>query len=256
MTTTDEATVEVTSTSTTTVDNGGGSNGGSNGGSTGSNGGGSSSNPAPGTLPWAKRLVDELYLEVLGRTADPAGESYWINQVMGAGQGPVDIARSLLASDEYRQNFVESLYWQYLNRGGDPAGVASWVNAMGDGMTDETVRLAFLGSPEFWSNSGGNADGYVTALYQTVLQRQPDASGEAYWAGRLDAGAARASVAAALIDSPEVLQHRVAGYYLTYLARNASAGELAYWAGQLAAGVRDETVIDGFVGSTEYLSRI
>lgn len=249
------ATVEVTSTTTetTTVDQGGGSDG-SGGGSGGSGDG--SSTPAPGTPAWAKRLVDELYLEVLSRTADPAGEGYWVGQVMGAGQGPVAIAHSLLGSVEYRSNLVQSLYWQYLGRGGNSAGITSWVDAMGRGMTDEQVRLAFLGSPEFWTNSGGNAKGYVDALYQTVLQRQPDSSGEAYWVQQLNQGAAPASVATSLIDSVEVLEQRVAGYYLTYLARTASGDELAYWAGALASGVRDEDVIVGFVGSTEFLSRI
>lgn len=104
--------------------------------------------------------------------------------------------------------------------------------------------------------SGGNAKGYVDALYQTVLQRQPDSSGEAYWVQQLDRGAFLATVAASLINSFEVLEQRVAGYYLTYLARNASGDELAYWARALASGVRDEDVILGFVGSTEYLGRI
>jgi hypothetical protein len=247
---TSTATVEVTSVSTTTstitVDNGG----------SGSGGGSSAPPPAPGTAPWAKRLVDELYLEVLGRTADPVGESFWVGQVMGHGQGPVAIAQSLLGSVEYRTNLVQSVYWQYLGRGGEQAGVDSWVAALGRGLTDEQLRLFFLGSPEFWSNSGGNPKGYVDALYQTVLQRTADPSGEAYWVGRLNAGASPASVANSLVFSFEMLEQRVAGYYLTYLSRGAGNDELAFWAGRLAAGVRDENVILGFVGSTEYLSRI
>ncbi|TMD95375.1 MAG: DUF4214 domain-containing protein [Chloroflexi bacterium] len=245
------ATVEVTSvsttTSTTTVSSGGGS---------GSSGGQSAPPPAPGTPAWAKRLVDELYLEVLGRNADSAGEAYWVDQVMGHGQGPVAIARSLLASYEYRANLVRSVYWQYLGRGGEDAGVNSWVAMLGNGMTDEQLRLAFLGTPEFWSNSGGNPKGFVDSLYQTVLQRGPDSSGEAYWVSRLNAGASPVSVAASLVYSFEQLEGRVSGYYLTFLARGASKDELAYWARGLAAGVRDEDIMLGFVGSTEFLSRI
>jgi len=236
-----------TTTSTTTVSNGGGS---------GTDGGSNTPPPAPGTPAWAKRLVDELYLETLGRNADPGGEAYWVDQVMGHGQGPVSIARSLLASYEYRANLVRSVYWQYLGRGGEDAGVDSWVARLGNGMTDEQLRLAFLGTPEFWSNSGGNPRGFVDNLYQTVLQRPADPSGEAYWVGQMNAGTSPVGVAASLVYSFEQLEGRVSGYYLTYLARGASNDELAYWARSLAAGVRDEDVILGFVGSTEFLSRI
>jgi hypothetical protein len=200
--------------------------------------------------------VDELYLEVLSRTADPQGEAFWMGQVLGAGQGPVAIAGSLLGSFEYRANLVRSVYWQYLGRDGENAGVNSWVDAMGRGMTDESVRYAFLGSPEFWSNSGGNPKGFVDALYKTALQRNADPSGEAFWVDRLNRGATAASIAGSLLNSPETMQQRVSGYYLTYLARGAGADELGFWAGRMAAGVRDEDVILGFVGSTEYLSRI
>ncbi|HEX3607865.1 MAG TPA: DUF4214 domain-containing protein [Candidatus Dormibacteraeota bacterium] len=252
-TVTSTATVLVTSvsTSTTTVGQGGG-----NGNGNGSGSGGSGSGPAPGTLPWAHRLVEELYLEVLSRTADSSGEAHWVDQVMGHGQGPVAIAHALLGSVEYRSNFVQSVYWQYLNRGGEPAGVNSWVAALGDGMTQETVRLAFLGSNEFFASSGGNARGYVDALYTTVLQRSPDAPGEAFWINRMAQGSGPYPVAASLVYSTEQLEQRVSGYYLTYLARTAGPGELASWAHVMAQGTRDEDVILGFVGSTEYLSRI
>jgi hypothetical protein len=64
---------------------------------------------------------------------DPTGEGYWVGQVMGAGQGPVAIAHSLLGSVEYRSNLAQSLYRQYLGRGGDAPGISSWVDAMGRG---------------------------------------------------------------------------------------------------------------------------
>ncbi len=193
---------------------------------------------------------------MLSRTADGAGEAYWIDQVMGHGQGPVAIAHALLGSVEYRTNLVQSAYWQYLGRGGDSAGIAYWVDAMGRGTTDENVRLSFIGSNEFWTNSGGNPKGYVDTLYTAVLQRTAEPSGEAYWVDRLNHGAPAYSVAASLIGSTEMLEQRVAGYYLTYLSRTAGSPELAYWAAALAAGTRDEDVILGFVGSNEFLSRI
>jgi len=255
VTSTDVATTEVTSVSTTTTTQ---TASGGGGGGSGGSGSGAGSAPAPGTPAWAKRLVDELYLEVLSRTADANGEAFWMNQVMGVGRGPVDIARSLLASDEYRANLAQSCYQLYLGRTGEPAGVASWVAAMGRGMTDEAVRLAFLSSTEFWNNSGSSARGYVDALYATLLQRDAsqDPAGEGYWVSRMAAGADRVAVASALLESTEMLKQRVMGDYLTYLGRTAGDNELSYWAGHLAAGARDEDVILGFVGSTEYLSKI
>jgi hypothetical protein len=50
---------------------------------------------------------------------------------------------------------------------------------------------AFIGSAEFTSKYGANPSNgdFVTALYQTVLNRLPDAAGLAFWVDKLDAGA-------------------------------------------------------------------
>lgn len=48
--------------------------------------------------PNVKSFVDGLYLDVLGRTPDPAGEQFWIGQLQGRQLGPLQVAKKFVTS--------------------------------------------------------------------------------------------------------------------------------------------------------------
>ena len=67
---------------------------------------------AGGTIP---TFVDAVYQSVLGRAADPSGRAYWINR-LNAGRSVESVARSLVASSEYRRHQVNDAFDRILDR--------------------------------------------------------------------------------------------------------------------------------------------
>jgi hypothetical protein len=96
------------------------------------------------------------------------------------------------------------LYQAAFNRVPDKAGLGFWIDALdsGHGLTD--AAAGFIGSSEFASLYGsGTSDArFVQALYQNVLHRAPDASGDAFWLQALQT-ASRAQVLTDFSESAE-----------------------------------------------------
>jgi hypothetical protein len=63
----------------------------------------------------------------------------------------------------------------------------------------------FLAGAEFQKlyGSGQTDTAFISALYQNVLHRAPDAAGTAYWVGQLQGGLSRATVLASFSESSE-----------------------------------------------------
>jgi hypothetical protein len=94
---------------------------------------------------------------------------------------------------------------------------------------------------------------YVGEVYQTLLLREPDQGGVAYWSALLDAGMRRDVVAASLTHSAEYYQTNVIKpAYQKYLNRSADAAGLAFWTTQLQNGTTDEQMQAGFIASQEF----
>ena len=78
-------------------------------------------------------------------------------------------------------DFVSRLYRNYLKREPDEKGLAAWVDALVLGRaTGAKVVSGFVLSPEYEANSLSNEE-YITALYRTILNREPDAEGLNAW---------------------------------------------------------------------------
>jgi hypothetical protein len=67
---------------------------------------------AGGTTP---TFVDAVYQSVLGRTADPSGRTFWINQ-LNKGRSVESVARTLVASSEYRRTQAKNTFVRILER--------------------------------------------------------------------------------------------------------------------------------------------
>ncbi|MGD0320728.1 MAG: DUF4214 domain-containing protein [Acidimicrobiales bacterium] len=196
-------------------------------------------------------FVCSVYEDLLGRAPDSGGLAYWNAQLSG-GASRNAVAFDIATSPEYRGDLVESYYKAFLGRASDPGGLAYWVAQLTSGASDQKVASQILGSGEFYADSGGTAEGFVTALYSDLLGRAPDSGGLAYWEGQLSSGTTPTSVAAAILSSTEYRTDYVQTLYVSLLGRDADAGGLSYWVAQLAGGQSNETVISGFVGSAEY----
>lgn len=99
-------------------------------------------------------FVDRLYAEFLGRDADDAGRSYWVNKITG-GMSAVDVSAGFVFSNELRdmnlsnEEFVRRAYTVYLNREPDAAGIAYWVGLLERGNDYGCIIHGFGESDEF-----------------------------------------------------------------------------------------------------------
>ena len=166
------------------------------------------------------QFIQQLYLNVLGRPADPGGLANWTGAlasmtrgqvVTGFSESPENIANhagpggiGLWELDETAAS-VARLYWGALGRSPDGGGLAGWTNAVESGQISLTQAAAgFVGSAEFQATYGSlDNSAFVNLLYQNVLERGADPGGLASWVSQLDGGASRASVTLGFTESAE-----------------------------------------------------
>jgi hypothetical protein len=207
--------------------------------------------------PSANQLyIEAVYEDVLARAADTAGLMHWLG-LLNAGQSRSVIVDALNHSAEYFGNIIVTpAYEKYLGRAPEPQGLAYWVDQMqNQGLTDERLEAGFIGSPEFYTHTGGTDKAWVDGMYEDLLGRAPDAAGESYWLQQLAAGANRADVAYGFAASRERESQRITDDYMHYLGRTPDQQGLDFWVDQFAAGMTNEQVITGFVASDEYFKQ-
>jgi len=102
--------------------------------------------------PLNTAYVQALYLDVLGRAADPAGQTAWEN-ALKSGVSPGNVALGILTSPEGARVRVNEDYTTLLNRTADPAGLAAWSNALQDNDLGDTDNFNGLG---FGTNNNNN----------------------------------------------------------------------------------------------------
>ncbi|MEL7156943.1 MAG: DUF4214 domain-containing protein [Actinomycetota bacterium] len=185
------------------------------------------------------RWLDATYTTLLGRPADDGGLDHHLAVIAAGGsESRRDLAHGLLVSPEGSRAEVRRAYGQLLGRSPDPVGEDYWTTHLsGHGVLD--LRVLLMAGDEFHLRAGGTDDAWITALYQEVLGRSPEAAGRAYWLGLVQIGVPRAAIAGAIYQSPEALGRRVDAYYQDLLGRSPSAAERAGGANViLASGER------------------
>ena len=109
-------------------------------------------------------------------------------------------------SEEEYEAFVANLYDAAFNREADSPGLGYWVSQLAQNKLDLSgVAAAFMASDEFVElyGHGLGDDEFIGALYHNVLERGPDADGQAYGLGQLVGGMARYDVLEAFANSAE-----------------------------------------------------
>ncbi|MGN0638129.1 MAG: DUF4214 domain-containing protein [Huintestinicola sp.] len=84
-------------------------------------------------------------------------------------------------------DFVERLYVNLLGRASDPRGKANHVNSLKSGRSACDVAKNFVLSTELANKKLSNKE-FVTRMYKTMLDRNPDPTGLARWTAALDNG--------------------------------------------------------------------
>ncbi len=166
-------------------------------------------------------FVNLMYQNTLGRAPDSQGFTFWTN-ILDQGLGTrgtilegfansaefIARAQTLLPNGVWLPDTdasaVARVYQATLGRHPEEAGLAYWRGNVEAGFSLRELVPLFLSSPESQARYGVQDDaGFLTTLYQNVLERAPDAEGYAYWGKNLAAGMARADVVMLFSQSPE-----------------------------------------------------
>lgn len=212
----------------------------------------------------ARLFAMQQYRDFLGREGDEAGIVHWTAQIQGGIRSRAQMVETFFNSAEFQgvSAPVVRLYYAYFRRVPDYAGVNFWIGQHRGGASLGSVSDAFAASPEFVTMYGAldNAQ-FVTLVYQNILGRDPDATGLAYWAGRLDSSAlSRGAVMLAFSESAEyraIIRDHVyeTMMYMGMLRRGPDEAGYAHWVGYMDAGNPGIALIQGFVDSAEYKAR-
>ncbi|MGP5017220.1 DUF4214 domain-containing protein [Vreelandella alkaliphila] len=95
------------------------------------------------------------------------------------------------------------LYDAAFDRAADGKGLGYWVE-VSESVSLSDIADSFVGSGEFARQYGSvENDAYIELMYENVLERTPDAAGQAYWLDKLDNGAERGAVMVGFTESAE-----------------------------------------------------
>lgn len=231
-------------------------------------------------------FVTLLYTKFLGRNPDRGGLDYWSGRVGVDLSGP-QLAAQFFNSGEYlsrsttNEEFITTLYETCLGRTPDAAGFNSWVEKLESGYSRDYTLAGFVNSAEFKNicqTYGINTDNYVpsgaeycltpnpekigqfvTFLYTSTLEREPDAQGHDYWVNRIiNDGLPGDEVAYGFIFSDEMINKNLSNeeyvtvLYNAFLGRSPDQAGFNDWVGRLESGASRYDVFNGFVYSTEF----
>ena len=169
-------------------------------------------------------FVTLLYNNVLGRDPDAGGLAGWSDRLDNQGWSRAEVVLGFSESREFTDatqadalelsragyqagwsDDVFRLYQATLGRAPDVGGLLGWTERLANGRDYEDAIGGFVSSAEFQARYGAtDSNGFVTLLYNNVLDRDPDAGGLAAWLDRLDAqGWSRPQVVAGFAQSLE-----------------------------------------------------
>jgi hypothetical protein len=199
--------------------------------------------------------VEQLYLNVLGRQADPAGLANWLGQLnAGISRGVVLIGFS--ESDEFKAaiaNQVEivRLHYLLLHRMPTATELQNWLGFLRG--YDQTDALFALGYPADLAPSD-----YIQLVFQGFLRRAADSGALSTFSSALTAGtASHGSVVSTLVTSAEFNTYVAPGarLYLAALLRVPDQPGLDNWVAYLRAGNSLQSAADAILASQEFTNR-
>ncbi len=171
-----------------------------------------------------EEFVNVLYRSMMGREADAAGRTGWVNELSNGYMTRSQVTKAFVESTEFTnictsygitrgtydasiapiEHFVTRFYTLCLERNADQAGLYGWVNNLKNQyMNGAQIADAFIFSDEF-VNKNVSDEKYIELLYNTLLGRPSDANGKAGWVGELQGGhMTREGMMKAFIESTE-----------------------------------------------------
>ena len=189
-----------------------------------------------------KEFVTILYKTFFGRDPEDDGMNFWLGQLKSGTMDRVTVANGFIYSQEWADTcasygirsggelkpngtieptvltyaFVERMYTTALGRGYDEEGRQYWASELANfNITGEQLGASFFLSDEMNGYNLSDAK-FLDRLYQTFMNREADADGEAYWLSQLSAGVPRADIVFGFTRSPEFTDKCIEARILPY----------------------------------------
>ncbi|MEA2163042.1 MAG: hypothetical protein QOK37_1169 [Thermoanaerobaculia bacterium] len=210
------------------------------------------STPVTGSGPSNDRWINQIYIDLLGRTADAAAISSLGGALAGGATRPA-VALTVLTSIEYRQRLLTGFYTTFLHRTPSAAELSFWMPAFAANLTDEQIESQFLASPEYFALASSSNASWIANVFSDVLGRTPSSAEVAAYSALLGSSS-RATVGLSILTSNEAVTRRVQQYYNRYLHRVASTPEASAFVNAILGGTSDEQVIAQILGADEYFN--
>jgi len=139
--------------------------------------------PIADNTPW----LTAVYRGMLGRAPDAGGLQFWESALPKLGR--YQVALDFAESQEGEGYEAVLDYDRYLGRAASPTERAYWATLLvQDKITREQMVDDFLASNEYFIKHDSTNEGWLTGLYNNLLDRQPDPGGYAFWLNYLRAG--------------------------------------------------------------------
>jgi hypothetical protein len=201
-------------------------------------------------------FVAQVYLDTLHRPVDQDGLAYWSGK-LDAGAPRSTVVTGILGSTEFHSVEADEIYLKLLHRHVDPSGFISFTAFLDAGHTLEEAEAQIIGSLEYFQTRGnGTNDGFLSALYDDILNRAIDQNGHDFFILLLQQFTPRTTIASAVINSTEGLQNHVDALYVQYQHRHADPSGIAHFTTLLQQGFRDEGIILDILASDEYFNKL
>ena len=178
-----------------------------------------------------EQFVEVLYTIFFDRASDADGKAFWLGKLNSGELSRLEAASSFINSQEWANTcayygiisgtyivstvniypndatitLVAGIYEKALKRSYDEEGLAYWSYMLASHkLTWENVGVEFFMSEEMRSKNLSNEE-YVTRLYQTFMEREPETDGYNYWVSQLNSGVSRQTVVNSFTRSEEFL---------------------------------------------------
>ena len=119
----------------------------------------------------------------------------------------LDNSDALIFAGNAKQAAVANLFQAVLGHTADANGLEYWFDQADKGVSLKTIAQGFMASSEYTGTTQTNAQ-FVYTLYQELLGRAADTSGNTFWLDKLSAGVSRADVAVAFANAASLQQER------------------------------------------------
>jgi hypothetical protein len=213
--------------------------------------------PTPTTAAQAtyETYLNQIYETLLGRPIDAKGLAQWSSDLQ-SGMTPSQVVADIEQTTEYETDEVNAAFQQFFGVDAPSSATSYLVGLMQAGVDFRVVEAIIVGTPAFFSVSGGTNTAFLNAIYQDFLGRPIDSASLTQWSGLLNAGYNTTEVALGVLYSKEYLTDLVNQDYQTYFGVAPDANSLAAFVAELQAGsTNNATVVATILGSPGYASQ-